>query len=101
REAYAAAAPRLLEPLGRIEAQAPEAHVGAVIADLQARRGAVLGVEPGARLHRVCAEAPMANLWGYAGAVRSLTRGHGQASVGFARHAPAPQAVAETLTRQA
>ena len=99
REAYALAAPQLLEPLARIDLSAPEEHIGGVIADLQARRGQVLSVAPEAAAHRVVAEAPMARLWGYAGALRSLTSGRGQASLTLSRYAPVTADEQEALLR--
>jgi len=100
REAYVQADPYLLEPLARVDVCVPEQSVGAVIGDLQARRGTVLQVEPDlgqAGANRISAEAPLANLWGYVGVLRSLTRGHGQATVSFARYASVPAGVAEAV----
>ncbi|MEO1329577.1 MAG: translation factor GTPase family protein [Pseudomonadota bacterium] len=101
RAAYAEAAPALLEPLARIEALVPETDAGGVIADLQARRGAVSAVSPwGEGLDartRIVGEAPLANLWGYVGALRSLTSGRGTAQIAYARHAPAPASMVAAL----
>jgi elongation factor G len=84
REAAALAEPRLLEPVMALEASCPEEHVGAVVGDLGRRGGQVLGLEvrgasDGAGGERVVrAEVPLAELFGYAGALSGMTHGRGR-----------------------
>jgi elongation factor G len=90
RQACREAGPVLLEPLVRLEVRTPEAHVGDVIGDLSARRGRVLGMTPERDLVAVTAEVPLAELFGYASDLGSLTRGRGAHHMELARYAPAP-----------
>ncbi|MEQ9080779.1 MAG: elongation factor G [Sandaracinaceae bacterium] len=93
RAALRQAGPVLLEPLVRLEVHAPEAHVGDLIGDLSARRGRILGMETERDLVRVEAEAPLAELFGYATDLASLARGRGTHHLELARYAPAPEGV--------
>ena len=69
----------------------PEAFVGDVVGDLNARRGSVcaIGDRSGAKV--IEAEAPLRSLFGYTGDLRSKTQGRASASMRFARYAPAPK----------
>jgi elongation factor G len=89
-QAVEASGPRLLEPVMDIEVVAPDEHVGAVHADLSGRRGRVLGLEPRDRLQVVRAEVPLAEMVGYATALRSATQGRASYSMQFARYAEVP-----------
>jgi elongation factor G len=75
KDAVRKAGPILLEPVMNLEVNAPEEHLGDVIGDLSSRRGRVVEVEAQARLTRVRAHVPLSELFGYATALRSLTRG--------------------------
>jgi elongation factor G len=75
REALRAAHPALLEPVMSLEIVTPEAHMGDVLGDLNARRGQVREMHAREGEQVVRAEAPLAELFGYATALRSLTRG--------------------------
>lgn len=80
-----------LEPLMRIELRVPEVHVGDVVGDLCSRRGRVLSMEPETvRTHRVVGEVPLAELFGYASDLGSLTRGRGTHHLELARYARVP-----------
>ncbi|MEO0603631.1 MAG: elongation factor G, partial [Myxococcota bacterium] len=72
-----------LEPWVRVVAEAPEAMHGALVQSLTSRRGRVLDAEPG----RVEAEVPLARMFGYATALRSLTSGEGTFGMEFDRFA--------------
>ncbi|MBI2442019.1 MAG: elongation factor G [Lentisphaerae bacterium] len=75
REAFAQAAPVLLEPIMELEIVTPAETMGDVLGDLNARRGKVKGMVSQPPLQIIRAEAPLAELFGYATAIRSLTRG--------------------------
>ena len=85
RQALSAAAPRLLQPLMRIEVSVPEERLGAVLGDLQARHALIQATEFYDGEARIAGEAPLAELLGYATALRSLTQGRGQFSMEFER----------------
>jgi elongation factor G len=65
----------LLEPIMRLDVTTPEEHVGDIIADLQSRRGRVRNVDRRQNTHIVHAEVPLAEMFGYSTAIRSLTKG--------------------------
>jgi elongation factor G len=82
-EGAARAAPRLLEPLMRVDVTIAEDRVGDVVGDLVRRRGIVSSVNAGV----VHAEVPLAELFGYAGDLRSRTQGRGTFTMSFLRYA--------------
>jgi elongation factor G len=89
REALRACAMRLLEPVAEVTVTVPEEAVGAVLGDLAARRGRVLGQSGRSGTAVVTAVVPLAELFGYASALRGRTRGRGAFATRPAGHAPA------------
>ena len=75
REAAMAAGPEFLEPLMAVEVVTPNEYMGDVLGDLNSRRGRIRGMTAQATTHMIRAEAPLVELFGYATAVRSLTKG--------------------------
>ncbi|OON82141.1 elongation factor G-like protein EF-G2 [Streptomyces tsukubensis] len=98
REAAAGAAIHLLEPVCEIRVVVPDAYVGAVMTDLSARRGRVVGTEqaPGGRT-LVRAEAPEIEIQRYAVDLRSLSHGTARFGRSYTRHAPVPAQVSNRL----
>ncbi|MER5639872.1 elongation factor G [Kitasatospora sp. NPDC002227] len=95
KEAAAHASVRLLEPVDEVQVLLPDEYQGAVLSDLAARRGHVLGTEPGGPgLSLVRAEVPELELTRYPVELRSLSHGTGHFTRSYVRHAPMPQAVA-------
>jgi elongation factor G len=84
------AEPVLLEPVMRLDVTTPEEHVGEILADLNMRRGKVRKVDRRQSTHIVHAEAPLAELFGYATAIRSLTKGRASYSMEPARFEVVP-----------
>src|SRR5690606_11007248 len=74
-EAFERAEPRLFEPLMKIEVEVPEDFTGQVVNDLAGRHGRVMGLEPLRGLQVIHAEVPLAEMVGYATALRSATQG--------------------------
>ena len=95
RQALREAHPVLLEPLMAVECTVPEAHQGDILGDLGRRRGQVLGMSPpasnGAAVVR--AEVPLAELFGYASAIRSLSKGRATYTMKPARYERVPGGV--------
>ncbi len=91
REALRAGAMTLLEPVVEVTVTVPENSVGAVLGDLAARRGRVLGSTVRAGTTVVTATVPLAELFGYATRLRSRTQGRGTFTTRPAGYAPAPQ----------
>jgi elongation factor G len=92
-DACRAAGPLLLEPCMRLVVHTPKEHVGDVIGDLSARRGKVVGMSTENVLHTVTAEVPLAELFGYADVLGSLTHGRGTHRMELARYSPVPEAL--------
>ena len=90
-------APALLEPVMRVVVTTPEDYVGGVIADLQSRRGQVTALAPSGRVHEVTAEVPLAEMFAYVGALRSLSQGRAQFAMTFLRYAPLPRSLWERV----
>ena len=100
REAIKTVKSQLLEPIFKLEIFTPDDFTGAVIGDLNARRGKVhnMGPKPGGQ--SIQAEAPLATLFGYATDLRSLTQGRSSFSMEFQEYAPIPPKVeAEILNK--
>jgi len=91
QEALKAAQPALLEPVMAVEVVVPEAHVGAVLADLGGRRGRVQGMSEKAGAKVISAFVPLAELFGYVDALRSRSAGRGSVTMQHARYDWAPE----------
>jgi elongation factor G len=96
-EAAARAGAYLLEPIMRLEVTVPEAQVGAVIGDLGARRGRVREMVDGASELIIVAAAPLAELFGYARTLRSLTSGRGTFTMALDSYQAVPNVVARRV----
>ncbi|MGE5621934.1 MAG: elongation factor G [Bacillota bacterium] len=98
RDGCRKAAPALLEPVMLVEIVAPEETLGDVMGDLSARRGAILGADEasgGARTIR--AEVPLAEMFGYATTLRSLTHGRATYTMQFRQYAEVPDSLAQAI----
>ncbi len=100
RQSIPKAGPQLLEPIMRVDVYTPEDNVGDVIGDLNRRRGMIKSQESIPTGVRVRAEAPLADMFGYIGQLRTMTSGRGQFSMEFSHYAPCPQNVAEEVIRE-
>ena len=97
REAAEAASPEFLEPIMKLEITTPPESVGEVLGDLNARRGNVLDMDMRGDLQVIHARVPMAKMFGYATAVRSLTKGRASYSMEPDQFEVAPRAVREEI----
>lgn len=97
REAAQAAKPELLEPIMRLVISTPSEYIGEVIGDVNARRGQVRDMEERGDGKVVSAEVPLAELFGYSTAIRSLTRGRASYTMEPGEFAVVPRAVREEL----
>ncbi len=100
RQSVPKAGPQLLEPIMKVDVFTPDDHVGDVIGDLNRRRGMIQGQESGPTGVRVKAEAPLAEMFGYIGDLRTMTSGRGQFSMEFSHYAPCPNNVAEEVIKE-
>lgn len=96
-QAFAEAGVILLEPLMKVEVTTPDDFVGAVIGDLNARRGAIVSSDSDRSGHRIVAHVPLATMFGYVSALRSLSRGRATFSMALDHYAAMPKALADDL----
>ena len=85
----------LLEPLMKVEVSVPEEHMGDVINDLQQRRAIITNTEIRAGVNVLTAEAPLASMFGYSAAVRSVSQGRASFTMAPLKYGPAPAETAE------
>jgi len=92
--------PILLEPLMSIEIITPEEFMGQVVSDLTARRGKTTKVEYRGGTNVIAGEVPLANMFGYATDLRSLTQGRATFTLQFSHYGPVPSSVSEEILSQ-
>ncbi len=87
----------LLEPIMEVEVETPEDYVGDVIGDLNSRRGKIMGMENKGVITAIRAYVPLAEMFGYATTLRSLTQGRGTFIMKFSHYDEVPQSIAEQI----
>jgi elongation factor G len=97
RQSIPKAGPQLLEPIMKIDVFTPEDHVGDVIGDLNRRRGIIKSQDSTPTGVRVKADAPLSEMFGYIGDLRTMTSGRGQFSMEFSHYAACPKSVSEEI----
>jgi elongation factor G len=102
KEAIRKAKPVLLEPVMKVEVVVPEEYMGTIMGDLQSRRGKVTELgERGIGIRTILAHVPLATMFGYATATRSLTQGRATYTMEFDHYARVPEhMVDEALGRK-
>ena len=98
KEATDKAHPVLLEPVMEVEVVTPQDFMGDVIGDLNSRRGKILEMESRAGAQVIEARVPLANMFGYATRLRSITQGRATYTMQFAVYEPVPPQIHEELT---
>ena len=102
RQSIPKAGPQLMEPIMKVDVFTPEDHVGDVIGDLNRRRGMIKAQEAGATgIVRIKSEAPLSEMFGYIGDLRTMTSGRGQFSMEFSHYMPCPKNVADEVIKEA
>jgi elongation factor G len=97
KEAARKASPVLLEPIMSVEVVVPEDFMGDVIGDLNSRRGKVLGLDSRPAAQAIDARVPLAQMFGYATDLRSMTQGRATYTMQFSHYEPVPANVAEGI----
>ncbi|MGZ3441060.1 MAG: elongation factor G, partial [Polyangia bacterium] len=97
RDGARRAHPILLEPIMKVEVVTPDQYSGAVIGDLSARRGKIVGMASQGGVQTLAAEVPLSQMFGYATEVRSATQGRATYTMEFGHYAPVPSTVAESI----
>jgi elongation factor G len=97
KEGLAKAAPKLLEPVMRVEVVTPREYMGDVIGDLNSRRGRITGQDQRGNAEVINAMVPLANMFGYVNNLRSMSQGRAQYTMHFDHYEQVPQAVADEV----
>ncbi|MDR1940511.1 MAG: elongation factor G, partial [Clostridiales bacterium] len=99
KEAAAAAAPVLLEPIMNVEVTTPDEHYGAVIGSITGRRGSIKGSEMRNGIQVIDSEVPLAEMFGYATNLRSLTQGRANFTMLFSHYSQVPKSVSDAILK--
>ncbi len=97
KEGTLKASPVILEPIMKVEVVTPEEHMGDVIGDLNSRRGRIMGMESRKGMQIIDAEVPLAEMFGYSTALRSLTKGRASYSMEFQAYREVPKNVQDVI----
>ena len=97
KAAVSKARPVILEPVMAVEVVVPEHYMGDVIGNINSRRGKVERMEPRAGTQVIACKVPLAEMFGYATDLRSMTQGRANYSMHFSHYAEAPKSVSEGI----
>nr|MBA2476482.1 elongation factor G [Actinomycetota bacterium] len=97
KEGMKRAKPKLLEPVMAVEVVTPEEYLGDVMGNLNSRRGRVEHLEPTGNAQSITAKVPLAEMFGYATDVRSMTQGRATFTMQFDRYEDVPQSIASEI----
>ncbi len=101
RSVYDKAKPRVLEPIMRVEVEGPSEHAGNVLTTLMQRRGIIIGSSEEDGMSKTEAEVPLAEMFGYATALRSATQGKAEFTMEFSRYMLVPESIEAVLVAEA
>jgi elongation factor G len=93
-------APKLLEPIMKVEVLTPDDYMGDVIGDLNSRRGQIQGSETRGNAQVVTAMVPLANMFGYVSNLRGMSQGRAQFTMQYDHYEPVPQHVADEVIKK-
>lgn len=100
RQAFTQAAPKILEPIYEVTVTMPDDVMGEVITDLNSRRAIILGMDQDGHHQKIKARVPLAELYKYSSALRSISQGRAKHSLAFHEYAPVPGDVQQKLVSQ-
>jgi elongation factor G len=89
--------PTILEPVMKVEVTTPEDFMGDVIGNLNSKRGQIDGIDERGTSRVIRAHVPLAEMFGYATELRSMTQGRAVYSMEFSRYAEVPSSIANEL----
>ncbi|MBC2602477.1 elongation factor G [Puniceicoccus vermicola] len=101
RQSVPKAGPEILEPIMKVDVFCGDDKMGDVIGDLNRRRGVILSQEPNSTGVRIKAEIPLSEMFGYIGALRTMTSGRGQFSMEFSHYASTPKNISDQVIKKA
>ena len=97
KEACRRGKPALLEPVMDVEVVTPEEYMGAIVGDLNSRRGRIVSMEARGSSQVIRASVPLGQMFGYATEMRSMTQGRATYTMQFSRYEEVPVAIAEEI----
>ena len=100
RQTMPKAVPQIMEPIMKLDVFVPDEHVGDVIGDINRRRGMIQGQDSGPAGVRIKAAAPLAEMFGYIGDLRTMTSGRGNYVMEISHYSPCPKNVADEVIRE-
>jgi elongation factor G len=100
RETFPKTKPVLLEPVMKLEIESPEHYQGAIVGDVTSRRGMILSTEMREGSIQIVAEVPLAETFGYATDLRSMTQGQGTFTMELARYRRVPASLQEAIVAE-
>ena len=100
RELREKAAPKLLEPIMKVEVLSPDEYLGDVIGDLNSRRGQIQGTDQRGNAQVITAFVPLANMFGYVSNLRGMSQGRAQFTMQYDHYEPVPQVVADEVIKK-
>jgi elongation factor G len=101
KQAVERAGPQILEPIMKVEVVTPDGFLGDIVGDLNARRSHIEGIETRPSVHVIQAKVPLAEMFGYATELRSMTQGRATYSMEFSHYQPVSQDLAKTVLAKA
>ena len=101
KEGFRRAKPVLLEPIMKVEVVTPEDYYGDIVGDLNRRRGQIVGMEDSPSGKVVTADVPLAEMFQYSTAMRSMSQGRANYTMEFAKYMEVPSNVAEAVMKKA
>jgi elongation factor G len=87
----------MLEPIMDVEVVSPEDYIGDLISDLSSRRGKILGMDTRSDVRVIASQVPLAEMFGYATSVRSLSQGRATYTMQVSHYEPVPANISENL----
>ena len=100
RQSMPKAGPQLLEPIMKIDVFVQEENIGDVIGDLNRRRGMIKSQDSTTTGVQIKADAPLSEMFGYIGSLRTMTSGRGQFSMEFSHYAACPKNVSDAVIKE-
>ncbi len=100
RELREKGAPKLLEPIMKVEVLSPDEYLGDVIGDLNSRRGQIQGTDQRGNAQVITAFVPLANMFGYVSNLRGMSQGRAQFTMQYDHYEAVPQAVADEVIKK-
>jgi elongation factor G len=100
KQIFLPAEPVLLEPYMSLEVNTPEEHVNSIVGYICSHRGKILNMDTKGKQKIISAEVPLAEMFGYATAIRSLSSGRANASMEFKKYGQVPKEIAEKILEE-